>query len=799
MPATASESPQAAVSAAAQGDSMFREKLFREKLRTFHISGKGLEDHALADSVRPAAVASMEKAGLLESEFPLFLPAHDEAPRKLVDALRDSLPNPATFPLLTPRLEAVAKAFEDASAPGGTPVSTAREKGLAALPDRFQLSAADWQQFDKELLRFAKLIPREGIVLPYHASALPMLHGALLRSARKTARERFVHEVEKVSIRLHNLLAVDDSHRPGAASADTLSASLGVDAGRFFRTDALAHALGKPATGSNLLDDARRARIQGALETLDGWLAETKKAPQFWIFTAADAPAGIEALGGKCRQEQDSFQAAYDYCGQLLDGLGRLLAAMQLALLECEGTFDPALHLPHLDRIDWQSASPEQLCALPVVVVLESVDRLAATSMAGFSRVLRSARPIQVLLTLSGVGSEDGLGGFRCDPGYLAVAHREAFVLQSSLTRVGHLLEGLREMAGSFLPAAAVVAVPPDERTREAWLENELAVASRAVPLFRYQPENGETWAGRLALADASVDALSFEPVAGHTEVVSAAHVAVLSRGLKQHLRLIPKDYSDGELIPLADYLSRYDKRPPLAIPYLWVVDEQGHAHRAAITRELVNLCRDRSHAWRMLQELAGVHNEHVEAAIVTTRAALAEEAARREREAAEQARREAAAQTVQRLVAALMDPASVRRAKSTVATLAIPLPVSAPAAAAGTAPASASVPSATATQAAKPAAAEAPASAAPADLPADPYIDSFLCTSCNDCVKINSRMFLYNAEKQAYIGDASAGTYAELVKAAEGCPAKCIHPGLPRNGDTTATPALIARAAKFR
>jgi hypothetical protein len=59
--------------------------------------------------------------------------------------------------------------------------------------------------------------------------------------------------------------------------------------------------------------------------------------------------------------------------------------------------------------------------------------------------------------------------------------------------------------------------------------------------------------------------------------------------------------------------------------------------------------------------------------------------------------------------------------------------------------------------------------------------------------------MFLYNAEKQAYIGDASAGTYAELVKAAEGCPAKCIHPGLPRNGDTTATPALIARAAKFR
>jgi ferredoxin len=736
----------------------------------------------------------MEKAGLLESEFPLFLPAHDEAPRRLVDALKDSLPNPATFPLLTPRLDAIAKAFEDASAAGGTPVPAAREKGLAALPDRFQLSAADWQQFDKELLRFAKLIPRDGIVLPYHASALPMLHGALLRAARKTARERFVHEVEKVSIRLHNLLAVDASHRPGATSADTLSASLGIDAGRFFRTDALAQALGKPAPGSNLLDDSRKARIQGALDVLDGWLAEIKKAPQFWIFTAESKPAGIEALGGRCRQETDSFQAAYEYCGQLLDGLGRLLAALQVAMLECEGTFDPALHLPHLDRIDWQSASPEQLCALPVVVVLESAERLGATSMAGFSRVLRSARPIQVLLTISGVGSEDGLGGFWCDPGYLAVAHREAFVLQSSLTRVGHLLDGLREMAGSFLPAAAVIAVPPDERTRKAWLENELAVASRVVPLFRYQPENGETWAGRLSLADASVDALSFEPAPGHIEAVSAAHLAVLSSALKRHLRLIPRDYSDGELIPLADYLSRYAKRPPLAIPYVWVADEGGHTHRAAITRELVNLCRDRAHAWRMLQELAGIHNEHVEAAIVKTKAVLAEEAARREREAAEQARREAAAQTVQRLVAALMDPASIRRTKPAVATPAIPLPAPSVALAPAPGPA-ASAPAAPATKAV----AEAPPSTAPAGIPADPYIDSFLCTSCNDCVKINSRMFLYNAEKQAYLGDVTAGTYAELVKAAEGCPAKCIHPGLPRNGDPTATPALIARAAKFR
>jgi hypothetical protein len=46
---------------------------------------------------------------------------------------------------------------------------------------------------------------------------------------------------------------------------------------------------------------------------------------------------------------------------------------------------------------------------------------------------------------------------------------------------------------------------------------------------------------------------------------------------------------------------------------------------------------------------------------------------------------------------------------------------------------------------------------------------------------------------------NARAGTFAELVKAAEGCPAKCIHPGTPRPDDATATRRVRARAAKFQ
>ncbi len=67
-----------------------------------------------------------------------------------------------------------------------------------------------------------------------------------------------------------------------------------------------------------------------------------------------------------------------------------------------------------------------------------------------------------------------------------------------------------------------------------------------------------------------------------------------------------------------------------------------------------------------------------------------------------------------------------------------------------------------------------------------------------NECTKINGQLFQYNAEKQAYIADASAGSFKQLVKAAELCPARCIHPGQPRAGDATATPQMIERAARF-
>ena len=59
--------------------------------------------------------------------------------------------------------------------------------------------------------------------------------------------------------------------------------------------------------------------------------------------------------------------------------------------------------------------------------------------------------------------------------------------------------------------------------------------------------------------------------------------------------------------------------------------------------------------------------------------------------------------------------------------------------------------------------------------------------------------MFAYNDNKQAYIKDLSAGTFKDLVDAAEGCQVAIIHPGKPRDPNEPGVEDLLKRAEPFR
>jgi ferredoxin len=149
---------------------------------------------------------------------------------------------------------------------------------------------------------------------------------------------------------------------------------------------------------------------------------------------------------------------------------------------------------------------------------------------------------------------------------------------------------------------------------------------------------------------------------------------------------------------------------------------------------------------WHRLQEHGGIHNSHAEQALAREKAAW-EEQKQQEIEALKQA-----------------------------AATAVPTPAIEPAAAA-------------------PAAEVAEAAPPPSD---EPWIETIRCSSCNECQNINDKLFAYNENKQAYIKDVNAGTYRQIVEAAEACQVAVIHPGKPKNPNEPGLEELLERAKPF-
>jgi hypothetical protein len=182
------------------------------------------------------------------------------------------------------------------------------------------------------------------------------------------------------------------------------------------------------------------------------------------------------------------------------------------------------------------------------------------------------------------------------------------------------------------------------------------------------------------------------------------------------------------------------------------MANEDHLLRRALIDDKLLIAAQRCRETWHSLQELAGIRSSQVTRALARERKVWDEEK--------------------QREIEALK-----REAR--------PVSPAAPAAPAAAMPAA---------PAAKPAAAEAEPEK-PSD---DPYIETPRCTTCNECTNLNNRMFAYDANKQAYIADINAGTYRELVEAAESCQVSIIHPGKPRNPNEPGIAELLKRAEPF-
>jgi pyruvate-ferredoxin/flavodoxin oxidoreductase len=237
------------------------------------------------------------------------------------------------------------------------------------------------------------------------------------------------------------------------------------------------------------------------------------------------------------------------------------------------------------------------------------------------------------------------------------------------------------------------------------------------------------------------------------------ADFAVTEARFRKHFRIAPPDTWNESMVALDEFLELEADEREEKFPYLWSVDKKQRLVRLLVDRTMVESCEERRDFWILLRAMAGAEQPE------TSREEIAAEVRR---------------EVVGRIASGLLGlvggaPGAAVALPSLGDLAAAPAALPAPAAA--------------------PPAAAAPAAAG--DYLA-PSIDTALCTSCDECVRINPKIFKYNADKQATIADPNGGPYSDLVKAAERCTAGVIHPGLPRDKSAKDVAKWIARAAKF-
>jgi pyruvate-ferredoxin/flavodoxin oxidoreductase len=424
----------------------------------------------------------------------------------------------------------------------------------------------------------------------------------------------------------------------------------------------------------------------------------------------------------------------------------------------------------------------------------------------------------------------------------IAIAHRGVFVHQTSQASASHLMGGVLRAMQVRRPAIVNIYTPcPVEHgLGDEWAQHasRLALESRAFPYLTYDPDAGGTFADCLSLdgnpsleddwpsytleyVDDAVAPQSMELP------LTIADWAAMEGRFRKHFKPIRRDAWTDELIPFHEYLTLSADDRQGRTPFIHTLDRDRRLTRQAVSSEMVRLAEERRLFWGQLRELAGVR---VSATVrqALTSALEADFDARTAALRAEYEARMADLRATYPVAVARRLAEGLLRAGAEGGTLAdflsnlpatTPLPAVDDAIAGGTPvsmPASAAAPVTTpsamtpaatpaAAVAAAPAAAPAPAGApasAPADddgpLTMDPYIDTERCTTCNECTNLNNKLFAYNRDKQAYIKDPRAGTFQQLVLAAERCPVLAIHPGTPLNPNEKDLEKWVKRAQAF-
>ena len=535
--------------------------------------------------------------------------------------------------------------------------------------------------------------------------------------------------------------------------------------------------------------------------------------------------------------------------------------ALRRARLLASGTYDAARHEAEFQAFDWQQFDDQEFGLCPPIMAIGGDGAMLDIGFQNLSRLMASGKPLRVLIldtqVYSNTGGQACTSGFtgqvadmsawgpaqhgkqevRKELALIAIAHRGTYVLQSSQASASHLIAGVLKGLQSRRPAIFNIYTPcPVEHgLADDWAPEaaKLALESRAFPFLRYDPDAGESFADCLSLeGNPAIDeawptyTLDYLDESGAeqsmTLPLTSADWAATEARFKKNFKPVPADKWNEDMVPFHEYLRLAADERTGKQPFIHTIGADRRLARLAVSDEMVRLAADRLLYWAQLRELAGVVvsdsvrdaisgelesryeaqlsavQAEYEQKLAALRATYPAVVARRMAEGLLKATAGGRMNVAELLAKATATPnlapigPEVLGATNLTAGAVAAGPVpQAPVSPETSAPASAAISSSAAAVA-------APAADEDDGLALDPYIDSDRCTTCNECTNLNGKMFSYNENKQAVIKDPRAGTFAQLVTAAERCPAGLIHPGTPLNPREKDLEKWVKRAEKF-
>ena len=748
----------------------------------------------------------MPVAELLHGALKTFAPEKNQA-----KTLRDNIP----------RLEMY---FRDVMSVSGQPEKFEQILASALEKTRIKLALTgeESKAFEADLKKLSSHLPVSGTVVGFSGDAVFYVLAALLKANHSSAQTTVNEEIKQLTSSLKELLLVEKSNLPDERKPERLQQSLGFSS-KLINPNSLAEVL--PESASVSMSPERMQRIQKTLEIISDpenrfWTKDAlllvhesnyKRSGFSWEDCFPDSSVSSYKDGSAAETAAEIFEKQMEIAS-------KIIAAIRIAKMEIDDHYRTEIHDQFFQNFNWKRMGQEELSLVPPVILLEEESSLKDNPQV-LSRLLLSAKPINVIVLknsplqnnteiFSSLNPEDDQAfGFRQELGLLAVSHRKAFVSQASVSHLEHLIQSFSTGIKTALPSFFNVLAPKTtaEHADQTFLVAGAAVESREFPLFSYDPNRGLEWGSRFLVSanpQAEQEWPIYElPVTSTDGTESSLSLAftpadfmVLRADAKNFYLDVPAQFwSEDSMLPLAEYLRLPLKDTHDKLPFLWTLDEQRVLHRILPNIILTEICRERLDAWSFVQDFGGSNNYHAKVAAeqerteaaVETEKKIAELEVKHQAEL-EQVRQQTAGEAMERLTAVLMDldPLSV-------------------------------LPSGKAVKAAKPEELTPMKSAeqnlaqlvedteedeevADEEISEEAWLETFRCTTCNECTEMSPAVFDYNEDKQAFIKDINAGTFKELVLAAEECPAKCIHPGQPLNPEEAGLEELIKRAAVF-